>query len=239
MFICVDLWLHLLLAFRIVAQFFNRQRAERPVAGFRLLVDPAEAFHDVGRHDAAARLLQPLDLIVDSFERILGRPVLHDRRRLFGSRRLKSMDFPITLRKREAMAADALQERLRLRDISLYRCEIDGAGPLLEATEPVRLLDSAIDSVVSRVGPDGLDFAVSLRIDCDEPAFHVHTTFLARYLLADCARPASKAEAEAFRKGQAVVTVWPYIREFVQTVTARMGFPTEPLPLVRLVTPSR
>jgi len=149
------------------------------------------------------------------------------------------MDFAIPLRKREAEDAQALQAKLLLRDISLYRCEIDGDSPSLQAMEPVRLLDSEIDSELSRRDASGLDFAVTLRIMCDEPAFHIHTTFLARYLFADGTRTASKTEVEAFRKSHAVLTVWPYIREFVQTVTARMGFPTEPLPLIRLVTRSR
>jgi hypothetical protein len=101
------------------------------------------------------------------------------------------------------------------------------AGPLSQAMEPIRLLDSEIDSELSRRDASGLDFAVTLRIMCDEPAFHIHTTFLARYLFADSARTASKTEVDAFRKSHAVVTVWPYIREFVQTLTARMGFPRE------------
>ncbi|MGA2738483.1 MAG: hypothetical protein ABSG65_13675 [Bryobacteraceae bacterium] len=149
------------------------------------------------------------------------------------------MDFAIPLRKREAEDAEKLQGKLRLRDISLYRCEIDGAGPLLQAMDPVRLLDSEIDSELSRKDASGLDFAVTLRIMCDEPAFHIHTTFLARFLFEDGARSASKAEVEAFRKSHAVLTAWPYIREFVQALTFRMGFPTEPLPLIRLVARSR
>ena len=149
------------------------------------------------------------------------------------------MDFAIPLRKREAEEAQGLQAKLRLRDISLHRCEVDCAGPLLQAMEPVRLLDSEIESELIRSDVSGLDFAVTLRIVCDEPAFHIYATFLARYLFADGARSASKTEVEAFRKSHAVLTVWPYIREFIQTVTARMGFPTEPLPLVRLLTRSR
>jgi len=149
------------------------------------------------------------------------------------------MDLTIPLRKREAEEAQALEENLRLRDITLYRCEIDGAGPLSETMEPARLLESEIDSELSRRDASGLDFAVTLRIMCDEPAFHIHTTFLVRYLFADASRNGSKTQVEAFRKSHAVMTVWPYIREFVQTITARMGFPTEPLPFVRLATRSR
>ena len=149
------------------------------------------------------------------------------------------MDFDIPLRKREAEEAQALQAKLRLRHISLYRCEIDGGGPWLQAMEPVRLLDSEIDSELERRDASGLDFAVTLRIGCEEPTFHIHTTFLARYLFVEGAQAASKIEVDAFRKSHAVLTVWPYIREFVQTVTSRMGFSTEPLPLIRLVTRSR
>jgi preprotein translocase subunit SecB len=82
----------------------------------------------------------------------------------------------------------------------------------------------------------GVDFAVTLKVVCCETlTFHIEATFLARYRFADRAKPPSKTEIEAFRKSHAVLAVWPYLREFVQTIAARMGFPTEPLPLLRLV----
>jgi preprotein translocase subunit SecB len=145
------------------------------------------------------------------------------------------MDFTIALKKREVEHAEALQARLLLQDISLYESEAAGAGPPVEAVEPVRL-SAEIDSEVHHNDSSGMNLAVTLRVACDEElTFHVEATFLVRYRFADKAKPASKVELEAFRKGHAVLAVWPYLREFVQTITARMGFPTEPLPLLRLV----
>jgi preprotein translocase subunit SecB len=145
------------------------------------------------------------------------------------------MDFTIALKKREVEQAAALQAKLQLQDISLYKSEAAGAGPPVRAVEPVRL-SAEVDSEVDHKDSAGVNFAVTLRVVCEEPlAFHIEATFLARYRFADQAKPASKIELEAFRKGHAVLAVWPYLREFVQTITARMGFPTEPLPLLRLV----
>jgi preprotein translocase subunit SecB len=145
------------------------------------------------------------------------------------------MDFTIALKKREVEQAAALQARLQLQDIWLHKSEAAGAGPPLRAVEPVQL-SAELDSEVDHRDSAGVDFAVTLRVVCDDPlAFHIEATFLARYRFADQAKPASKIELEAFRKSHAVLAVWPYLREFVQTMAARMGFPTEPLPLLRLV----
>jgi len=145
------------------------------------------------------------------------------------------MDFTIALKKREIERAAALQAKLELKDISLYKSEAAGAGPPLGAVEPVRL-SAELDSGVERRDSAGIDFAVTLRVACDEAlTFHIEATFLSRYQFADRAKPASKIEIEAFRKSHAVLAVWPYLREFVQTIAARMGFPTEPLPMLRVV----
>jgi preprotein translocase subunit SecB len=149
------------------------------------------------------------------------------------------MDFTIALKKREFEQAEALHAKLKLLDISLYKSEAVGAGPPSRAVEPVRL-SAELDSEVEHKDSAGVDFAVTLRVAChDQLTFHIEATFLARYRFADQARPASKIEIEAFRKGHAVLVAWPYIREFVQTIASRMGFPTEPLPLLRLVPSER
>ncbi len=145
------------------------------------------------------------------------------------------MDFTIPLRQREAKLAEALQAKLQLRDISLYKCEATGTGPPLGTVEPVRV-NAELDSELDHADSSGIDYAVTLRVACDQPlVFHIHVTFLARYRFGGLSKDASKSELEAFRKSHAVLAVWPYLREFVQTVAARMGFPTEPLPLLRLV----
>jgi hypothetical protein len=139
--------------------------------------------------------------------------------------------------KREFEQATALQARLQLLDISLYRSEAVGAGPLLGTVEPVRL-SAEFASEVEHHDSAEVHFAVTLRVACSDPlTFHIEATFLVRYRLADRAKLASKIEIEAFRKSHSVLAAWPYLREFVQTTAARMGFPTEPLPLLRVVSP--
>jgi preprotein translocase subunit SecB len=145
------------------------------------------------------------------------------------------MDFTIQLREREAKQAEVLQARLRLLDISLCECEAQGAGPPNAAVDPVPLT-ADLDSAVSLMHESGIDFAVTLRVACeDEIVFHIQTTFLVRYRFFDVAKPASKTELKAFCKSYPAIAAWPYIRETVQALASRMGFPTEPLPLLRLV----
>jgi hypothetical protein len=145
------------------------------------------------------------------------------------------MDFTIQLREREAKQAEALQARLRLKDIALYECEAKGAGPPNAAVDPVPLT-ADLDSVVSLVTGSDIDFAVILRVACeDELIFHIQTTFLVRYRFFDLAKPASKTELRAFCKSYPAITAWPFIRETVQALASRMGFPVEMLPLLRVV----
>jgi len=145
------------------------------------------------------------------------------------------MNFTIQLREREARQAEALQARLHLKDISLYECEAKGAGPPNEAVDPVPLT-ADLDAAVSLLDDSGIDFAVTLRVACeDELTFHIQTTFLLRYRFFDVAKPASKSELNAFCKSYPAIAAWPYIRETVQALASRMGFPTEPLPLLRLM----
>jgi hypothetical protein len=145
------------------------------------------------------------------------------------------MDFTIHLRKPQAEQAEALQARLQLKDVTLYECEAKGAGPPNAAVDPV-ILTADLDSVVSLATGSNIDFAVTIRVACeDELIFHIEATFLVRYRFFDGAKPASKTELSAFCRSYPAITAWPYIRETVQTLASRMGFPTEPLPLLRVV----
>lgn len=144
------------------------------------------------------------------------------------------MDFTIALGKRETGQAAALQARVHLLDISLYNCECSGAGPPMQAAEPVQL-DAEFDCEVESATSAGLVFAVRLRVACQESlTFHIEATCFVRYAYTGGAKTASKAEIEAFRKSHAVLAVWPYLREFMQNMAARMGFPIEQLPYLRL-----
>jgi hypothetical protein len=145
------------------------------------------------------------------------------------------MDFTIRLREREAKQAEALQARLQLQDISLHECEAKGAGPPNAPVDPVHLT-ADLDSAVEQITDSGIDFTVTLRVATeDELIFHIQMTFLVRYRLFDLAKPALKTEVIAFCKSYPAIAAWPYIRETVQALASRMAFPTEPLPLLRLV----
>jgi preprotein translocase subunit SecB len=145
------------------------------------------------------------------------------------------MDFTIQLRKPQVEQAEALQARLQLKDVTLYECEAKGAGPPNTAVDPVTLTAS-LDSEVSLANGSNLDFAVTIRVACeDELIFHIEATFLVRYRFLDGVRPASKTELSAFCRSYPAITAWPYIRETVQALASRMGFPTEPLPLLRVI----
>src|ERR1035437_9602680 len=110
------------------------------------------------------------------------------------------MDFTIALTKREVERAAALQTRLKLQDISLYKSDAAGAGPPLQPVEPVRF-SAELDSEGERSDSEGVDLAVTLRVACDEAlTFHIEATFLARYRFADQAKRATKTELDAFRK---------------------------------------
>src|ERR1035437_3801645 len=111
--------------------------------------------------------------------------------------RRNTMDFTIRLREREAKQAEALQARLQLQDISLYECEAQGAGPPNATIDPVPLTVD-LESAVSLVNDSGIDFAVTLRVACeDELIFHIQTTFLVRYRFFNLAKRASKTELTA------------------------------------------
>ncbi len=67
-------------------------------------------------------------------------------------------------------------------------------------------------------------------------AIRVKATFELRYALPDGLGPSTR-EVGAFSKTNAMLNSWPYWREFVQSVVARMNLPPLTLPLFRLVAP--
>lgn len=79
------------------------------------------------------------------------------------------------------------------------------------------------------------DFSITANVASHEHlTFRVRASLLVRYKLLDGPKPGPE-EGEAFAKSQALLAAWPYLREFVQNMTARMGLPTESLPVMRLV----
>ena len=72
--------------------------------------------------------------------------------------------------------------------------------------------------------PDKLLF----RVECEfELTFDVQPDF-----------SPSDEQLIAFERGNAVFLCWPYMREFVQSATARLGLSVPPIPLLRFASPS-
>jgi preprotein translocase subunit SecB len=63
--------------------------------------------------------------------------------------------------------------------------------------------------------------------------FRVECCFELTYALAAGYAP-TQDELDAFKKGNAIFHCWPYMREFVQNATQRMGLAVPPIPLLRL-----
>lgn len=78
-----------------------------------------------------------------------------------------------------------------------------------------------------RLGVDALPAGESL-----DPLLHIQATFLLAYVLKS-ADDITDAHCDAFADLNATFNVWPYWREYVQSVTVRMGLPALVLPLYR------
>jgi hypothetical protein len=63
-----------------------------------------------------------------------------------------------------------------------------------------------------------------------EPAIQVAATFLLSFLAAKI--PGQAAHPENTLEKVALLNVWPYWREYVQSTTVRMGLPAFPMPLL-------
>lgn len=76
--------------------------------------------------------------------------------------------------------------------------------------------------------------------DSSEPperVFLINSTFEVAYQMLDGYAPTHDA-IESFSRGTAVFNCWPYAREFLSDVTARLGHRAPPLPLLR-ITPKK
>lgn len=67
----------------------------------------------------------------------------------------------------------------------------------------------------------------------DEPTLLVEAGFEVDYSLRDQYEPEEDA-IDAFQNGNAIFNVWPYFREFLQSVTTRMGHPPLTAPFLKL-----
>jgi hypothetical protein len=143
------------------------------------------------------------------------------------------MSFSITKTQAQVLAAKSMQDYCDLQRVALLRCAAGGAGPTIVPVSPTPLAVSL--ETAYKAENDTLEVEVSFHVD-GEPhlVFHIDGTILLKYEVASGFDP-TEEQLLAFSDLMAIGDAWPYAREFIQDMTARMGLPTSPLPTLRIV----
>ncbi len=139
-------------------------------------------------------------------------------------------------------ALRAFQDHCELEGITLQKCTATRAKAGTQFKEPF-----SVKPVLSNISSSiqGEQFVVEVEFeyavwDSSEPPerlFLVDCGFEVGYRIRDTFMP-SEAEKSAFSRGTAVFNCWPYAREFLRDITARLGHQAPPLPLLR-ITPKK
>jgi hypothetical protein len=135
-------------------------------------------------------------------------------------------------------ALTAFQDHCEMDTITLQSCAATRAKAGTEFKEPFEV-KPALSNIASSF--QGQHFVVEVSFeytawDSSEPPerlFKVDCTFEVSYRLRDEYQP-TEEEKSSFSKGTAVFNCWPYAREFLRDITARLGHQTPPLPLLRI-----
>jgi hypothetical protein len=151
------------------------------------------------------------------------------------------MGFAIEQEKDDVQAARRFQVSAELLEVRLLDCTAAVAESNAQL-EGQLLLGLKMETGVLSVSEGNARFSIRITIFGDpinDPDRLEHHRFevACRYALTYDLRPGyspSPQELDAFRAGNAVFHCWPYSRELVQNMTARMGLPIPPLPFLRL-----
>ena len=138
----------------------------------------------------------------------------------------------------EIKALTAFQDHCEIEGITLQSCTATRAKAGSTFKEPFAV-KPALSNIASSF--QGQNFVVEVSFeytawDSAEPSerlFKVDCTFEVSYRLRDEYHPTDE-EKSSFSKGTAVFNCWPYAREFLRDVTARLGHTTPALPLLRI-----
>lgn len=133
----------------------------------------------------------------------------------------------------------SFQDHCEMDGITLQSCSASRAKAGAVFVEPF-----AVKPVLSNIASSfqGQKFVVEVSFeytawDSSEPSermFKVDCTFEVLYRLRDDYQPTDE-EKMSFSKGTAVFNCWPYAREFLRDITARLGHQTPALPLLRII----
>jgi hypothetical protein len=148
----------------------------------------------------------------------------------------------ISQTKEQITALSAFQNHCELEAITLQSCTTARAKAGAAFTEPFEV-KPALSNIASSVQGERFVVEVSFEYtawDSSEPRerlFKIDCTFEVCYRLQDDHRP-TEEQKSSFSKGTAVFNCWPYAREFLSDITARLGHQTPALPLLR-ITPKK
>lgn len=135
-------------------------------------------------------------------------------------------------------ALNAFQNHCEIQGITLLSCTAGRAKAGTEFKEPFSV-KPALSNISSMIQGNQIIVEVSFEYaawDSSEPPqrlFLVNCAFEVAYQIRDHYVP-SEHERSSFERGTAVFNCWPYAREFLRDITARLGHQTPVLPLLRI-----
>ena len=145
----------------------------------------------------------------------------------------------ISQTREQIQALSALQAKCEIRAITLLSCTVVRAKSPSTFTEPYSVKPALSNISFVRSG-NALVVEVSFEYsawDSSEPPerlFLVNCSFEVSYGIDEDYEPSTE-ELSSFSRGTAVFNCWPYAREFLRDITARIGHQTPALPLLRIV----
>jgi hypothetical protein len=138
----------------------------------------------------------------------------------------------------EIQVASALIAKCELKRVRLHRCSASLVAESATLTEPFKwrvTYDSTAGEIVENKLPIQVQFSFESFDASEENAvlFNIECTFDLDYELEPKYRPSAES-VDAFKNGNAIFNCWPYARECVQSITAKMALQPPPLPLLRI-----
>ena len=137
----------------------------------------------------------------------------------------------------EVRLAAAIYNHCNLSQIVLTQCSVSGTRDkhLVEPfTMAVRIVGSKSAIEIGTLVVE-VNFNLTSSDASDPPivVFQIDCVFWVAYKLDEEIIP-SQEQIDAFANGNVIYNCWPYLREFVQSTTMRMGHTPPPLPLLRV-----
>jgi hypothetical protein len=139
-------------------------------------------------------------------------------------------------------ALRAFQDQCEIESITLQSCTVTRAKAGTEFCAPYSVKPTLSNTSFFHIGNQfvvevSFEYAAWDSAETPERIFLVNCTFEVCYRMRDAYVP-NEAEKSSFSRGTAVFNCWPYAREFLRDITARLGHQAPVLPLLR-ITPKK